>query len=130
MATNSRNWQDRAKLADTLTKIMADYQMRKSKFIKYVPTEQELRTAMKLYRFMLELAEANDPNALKMMEIINSVSAVPETQIKFTGFIEEILKKYPTGMVPDQPLMDVAEKWDVLDYIVEDRLRDLGIKIR
>lgn len=129
MVNNLRNWQDRAKLADTLTKIMADYQMRKSKFIKYTPTEQELRGAMKLYKFILELVDENDPNALKMSEIINSVSTVPETQIKFVGFMEEILKKYPTGMVPDQPLMDIAEKWDVLDYIMEDRLRDLGIRI-
>jgi len=25
--------------------------------------------------------------------------------------------------------MDIAEKWDVLDYIMEDRLRSLGIRI-
>lgn len=130
MVTNSRSWQDRAKIAETLTKLMADYQMRKSKFIKYTPTEQELRGAMRLYRFILELVDEDDPNALKMMEIINSVSTIPETQIKFTGFMEELLKKYPTGQVPDQPLMDTAEKWDVLDYIMEDRLRALGIRIR
>lgn len=130
MVPNSRNWQDRAKIAETLTKLMADYQMRKSKFIKYTPTEQELRGAMRLYMFILELVDEDDPNALKMIEIINSVSTVPETQIKFTGFMDEILKKYPTGAVPDQPLMDTAEKWDVLDYIMEDRLSALGISIR
>lgn len=130
MATNSRSWQDRAKIAETLTKIMADYQMRKSKFIKYVPTERELREAMRLYRFILELADEKDPNAEKMLDLLNSVSTIPETQIKFTGFMDEILKKYPTGDVPDQPLMDAAEKWDVLNYIMEDRLSALGISIR
>lgn len=130
MVTNSRSWQDRTKITETLTKLMADYQMRKSKFIKFIPTEQELREAMRLYRFILELVDEKDPNAEKMLELLNSVSTVLEAQIKFTGFMDEILKKYPTGEVPDQPLMDAAEKWDVLDYIMEDRLRALGIRVR
>ncbi len=129
MVPSSRSWQNRAKIAETLTKLMADYQMRKSKFIKYVPTERELREAMRLYRSILELADEKDSNAEKMLELLNSVSTIPETQIKFTGFMDEILKKYPTGEVPDQPLMDAAEKWNVLDYIMEDRLRALGIRI-
>lgn len=127
---NLRWWQNKAKIAQQLQNLMADYQMRKSKFIKYTPTEQELRGAMRLYRFILELVDENDTNALKMMEIINSVSTIPETRIKFTGFMEELLKKYPTGVMPDQHLMDTAEKWDVLDYIMEDKLRALGIKLK
>lgn len=130
MATNSRDWQKRIEITEILKKLMADYQARKSKFIKYVPTEKELREAMRLYKFILELVDEKDPNALKMMEVLNSVSSVPEIQIKFAGFMDELLKKYPTGEVPDQVLMDVAEKWDVLDYIIEDRLRALGIRVR
>lgn len=130
MAHNSRDWQRRTKFVETLTKLMADYQMRKSKLIKYIPAEKELREAMRLYMLILELVDEKDPSAIKMMEVLNSVSSVPETQIKFAGFMDEILKKYPTGEIPDQSLMDAAEKWDVLDYIMEDRLRALGIRIR
>jgi len=97
MVTNSRSWQSRSKLAEALAQLMTDYQMRKSKFIKYVPTEQELKEAMKLYMFILEEVDENDPGALKMIELINSVSTVPETQIQFVGFMDEILRKYPSG---------------------------------
>lgn len=126
----SREWQEKAKIVRQLSNLIAEYEMRKSKLIKYVPTEKELREAMRLYRYTLELAEEGEPNAVKLLEIMNSVSKVPEEQIKFTGFMDEILKKYPAGEVPHDSLMDVAEKWGVLDYIVEDIVGILGIKFR
>lgn len=124
-----REWQEKAKIAQQLSRLMAEYRMRKSKLIKYVPTEKELKEAMRFYMFIQDLVKEKDPNAIKLKEIIDSVSIVPEEQIKFTGFMDEILKKYPTGKVPHQVIMDVAEKWDVLDYIVEDIINMLGIKM-
>jgi hypothetical protein len=108
---------------------MAEYKMRKSKLIKYIPTEKELREAMRFYSYILELSEEEDPNAIKLKEILNSVSDVPEEQIKFTGFMEESLKNYPTGEIPHEFLMNTAEKWDVLEYVVEDIIRVIGIKL-
>ncbi len=125
-----RDWQEKAKIVQQLTKLKAEYEMRKSKFIKYVPTEKELKEAMRFYRNILELSEEKDTNALKLKEIINSVSTIPEEQIKFVGFMDEILKTYPTGEVPHEFLMDKAEKWNVLEYIVEDITRVLGIKLK
>lgn len=130
MLDNLRGWQEKAKIVQQLTKLMAEYEMRKSKFIKYVPTEKELKEAMRFYRNILELSEEKDTNALKLKEIINSVSTIPEEQIKFVGFMDEILKTYPTGEVPHEFLMDKAEKWNVLEYIVEDITRVLGIKLK
>ena len=57
-------WQDNAKIIQQLQNIMAEYEMRKSKLIKYIPTEKELRDAMKFYIFMSELSEEGDPNAI------------------------------------------------------------------
>lgn len=94
---NLMGWQNKAKIAQQLQNLMAEYEMRKSKFIKYTPTEKELREAMRFYSFMLELSEEGDPNAIKLKEILDSVSDIPEEQIKFTGFMEESLKSYPTG---------------------------------
>ena len=125
-----RGWQEKAKIANQLQNLMAEYTLRKSKFIKYVPMEKELKDAMRFYRFILELSDEKDPNALKLLEILNSVSDIPEEQIKFTGFMEESLKKYPTGEIPHEFLMDTAEKWDVLEYVVEDITRALGIKLK
>ena len=127
---NLRGWQNKAKIAQQLQNLMTEYKMRKSKLIKYIPTEKELREAMKFYRSMLELSEEGDPNAIKLKEILDSVSDIPEEQIKFTGFMEESLKNYPTGEIPHEFLMDTAEKWNVLDYVVEDITRALGIKLR
>lgn len=121
-----RRWQIQARI---LADLMAEYEARKSKPIKYVPTEKELRDAMRFYKLILDLADQKDPNALKLRDILNSVSSIPEEQIKFTGFIDELLKKYPTGQIPTDFLMDIAEKWDVLEYIVTDRLRALGIRL-
>ena len=125
-----RGWQDKAKIAKQLQNLTAEYNFRKSKLIKYIPTEKELRDAMRFYSFILELSEEKDPNAIKLSEILNSVSDIPEEQIKFTGFMEEALKKYPTGEIPHEFLMDTAEKWDVLEYVVEDITRALGIKLK
>lgn len=125
-----RGWQDKVKIAKQLQNLMAEYNLRKSKLIKYTPTEKELRDAMRFYRFILELSEEKDPNATKLLEILNSVSDIHEEQIKFTGFMEESLKKFPTGEIPHQFLMDTAEKWDVLDYVVEDIIIALGIKLK
>ena len=125
-----RGWQEKAKIANQLQNLMAEYTLRKSKFIKYVPMEKELKDAMRFYRFILELSDEKDHNALKLLEILNSVSDIPEEQIKFTGFMEESLKKYPTGEIPHEFLMDTAEKWDVLEYVVEDITRALGIKLK
>lgn len=127
---NLRGWQDKAKIAKQLQNIMAEYNLRKSKFIKYTPTDKELRDAMRLYRFILELYEEGDPNALKLLEILESVSDIPEEHIKFIGFTEESLKRYPTGEIPHEFLMDTAEKWGVLGYVVEDIIRALGIKLK
>ena len=130
ISDNLRGWQEKAKIAKQLQNLMAEYNLRKSKFIKYIPTEKELRDAMRFYRFILELYEEKDPNAVKLLEILNSVSNIPEEQIKFTGFMEESLKNYPTGEIPHEFLMDTAEKWDVLEYVVEDITRALGIKLK
>lgn len=127
---NLRGWQNKAKIAQQLQNLIAEYNLRKSKFIKYVPTEKELREAMRFYRFMLELSEEGDPNAMKLKEILDSVSDIPEEQIKFTGFMEESLKNYPTGEIPHEFLMNTAEKWGVLEYVVEDIIRALGIKLK
>lgn len=127
---NLRRWQDKAKIAQQFQSIMAEYAMRKSKFIKYIPTEKELREAMRLYRFLLELSEEGDPNAIKLREILDSMSDVPEEQIKFTGFMEESLRNYPTGEIPQEFLMNTAEKWDVLEYVVDDIVRALNIKLK
>ena len=127
---NLRGWQNKAKIAQQLQNLMAEYKMRKSKFIKYAPTEKELREAMRFYRFLLELSEEGDPNAIKLKEILDSVSDIPEEQIKFTGFMEESLKKYPTGEIPHESMMNMAEKWNVLEYVVEDIVRALGIKLK
>lgn len=127
---NLRGWQDKAKIVQQLQNLMAEYAMRKSKFIKYIPTEKELRDAMIFYRFILESSEEGDPNAIKLREILDSISDIIEEQIKFTGFMDEILKKYPIGEVPHNILMNVAEKWDVLEYVVEDIVSALGIKLK
>lgn len=126
-----RDWQKKAKsLSDQLRSLMAEYEMRKTKLIRYAPTEKELREAMNMYRFILESVDEEDPNALKLKEILDSVSDIPEEHIKFVGFMNELLPKYPTGEIPHQVLMDTAEKWDVMEYIVEDIIRVLGIKSR
>jgi len=125
-----REWQEKAKIAEQLSRLMTEYAMRKTKLIKYVPTEKELREAMRMYRFILESVDEKDPNALKLKEILDSVSDIPEEQIKFVGFMNEALPKYPTGEIPHQILMDTAEKWDVMEYIVEDIIRVLGIKFK
>ena len=125
---NLREWQSKAKIAQQLQNLMAEYEMRKSKFIKYTPTEKELREAMRFYSFILELFEEGDLNAIKLKEILDSVSDIPEEQIKFTGFMEESLKSYPTGEIPHEFMMNTAEKWGVLEYVVEDIIRVLGIK--
>lgn len=125
-----RDWQEKAKIVQQLTNLKAEYEMRKSKFIKYVPTEKELKEAMRFYRNILELSEEKDPNASKLKEILNSVSTIPEEQIKFVGFMDETLKTYPTGEMPHEFLMDKAEKWNVLEYVVEDITRILGIKLK
>lgn len=127
---NLRGWQNKAKISQQLQNLIAEYNLRKSKFIKYVPTEKELREAMRFYVFMLELSEEGDPNAMKLKEILDSVSDIPEEQIKFTGFMEESLKNYPTGEIPHEFLMNTAEKWGVLEYVVEDIIRALGIKLK
>jgi len=125
-----REWQEKAKISEQLSRLMTEYAMRKSKLIKYVPTEKELREAMRMYRFILESVDEKDPNALKLKEILDSVSDIPEEQIKFVGFMNELFPKYPTGEVSHQVLMDTAEKWDVLEYIVEDIIRVLDIKLK
>ena len=127
---NLRERQDKARIAQQLQNLITEYNFRKSKFIKYVPTEKELKEAMRFYRFILELSEEGDPNAIKLLEILKSVSEVPEEQIKFTGFMEESLKNYPTGEIPRPFLMNTAEKWDVLEYVIEDIVRVLGIKLK
>lgn len=127
---NLMGWQNKAKITQQLQNIMAEYEMRKSKFIKYVPIEKELREAMRFYRFMLESSEEGDPNAIKLKEILDYISNIPEEQIKFTGFMNEILTKHPTGEVPHELLMDTAEKWDVLEYVVEDIIGIIGIKLK
>lgn len=127
---NIMGWQNKAKVAQQFQNLMAEYNMRKSKLIKYTPTEKELREAMRLYSFMLELSEGGDPNAIMLKGIMDSISNIPEEQIKFTGFMNEILAKHPTGEVPHELLMDTAEKWDVLEYIVEDIVRALGITLK
>jgi hypothetical protein len=127
--SNLKGWQNKAKIAQQLQNLMSEYKMRKSKLIKYIPTEKELRDAMRFYSYILELSEEEDPNAIKLKEILNSVSDVPEEQIKFTGFMEESLKNYPTGEIPHEFLMNTAEKWDVLEYVVEDIIRVIGIKL-
>lgn len=127
---NIRGWQNKTKIAQQLQNLIAEYNLRKSKFIKYVPTEKELREAMRFYVFMLELSEEGDPNAIKLKQILDSVSDIPEEQIKFTGFMEESLKNYPTGEIPHEFLMNTAEKWGVLEYVVEDIIRALGIKLK
>lgn len=114
---------------EQLSKLMKEYEQRKSKFIKYVPTEKELREAMRFYMLINDRAKEKDPDGIKLMEILKSISDVPEIQIKFTGFMDEILKQYPNGKIPHQVVMDAAEKWDVLEYVVEDIIRILGIKI-
>lgn len=124
-----RGWQKKLKIAQQLQNIMAEYEMRKSKLIKYVPTERELKEAMRFYRFTLELYEKGEPNAVKLKEILDSISNIPEEQIKFIGFLEEILRTYPTGEVSGEFMMNIAEKWDVLDYIVEDIIKVIGIKL-
>lgn len=126
---NLRGWQDKAKITQQFQSLMAEYTLRKTKLIKYVPTEKELREAMRFYRLILELYE-EDPNATKLSEILNSISDIPEEQIKFTGFMNEILSKHPTGEVPHELLMDTAEKWDVLEYVVKDMTIALGIKLK
>ena len=125
-----RRWQSKAKIAQLFQNLMAEYTIRKSKFIKYIPTEKELREAMRFYRYMLELSEEGDPNAIKLKQILDSVSDIPEEQIKFTGFMEESLKSYPTGEIPHEFLMNMAEKWDVLEYVMEDIVAALGIKFK
>lgn len=125
-----REWQEKAKISEQLSRLMTEYAMRKSKLIKYVPTEKELREAVRMYRFILESVDEKDPNALKLKEILDSISDIPEEQIKFVGFMNELFPKYPTGEVPHQVVMDTAEKWDVLEYIVEDIIRVLGIKLK
>lgn len=127
---NLMEWQNKAKIAQQLQNLMAEYEMRKSKFIKYVPTEKELRDAMRFYSFILELYEEGDPNAIKLKEILDSISDIPEEQIKFTGFMEESLRSYPTGETPHEFLMNTAEKWGVLEYVVEDIVSALGIKLK
>ncbi len=125
-----RDWQDKTRIAQQLSNLIAEYNLRKSKLIKYTPTEKELREAMRFYGVMLELSEEGDPNAVKLKQILDSVSDIPEEQIKFTGFMEESLKNYPTGEIPHEFLMNAAEKWDVLEYVVEDIIRVLGIKLK
>lgn len=127
---NYKNTGDNEWILKPMTNLLEEYQMRKSKLIKYVPTEKELKDATQLYKFILEIAEERDQNAIKLLEISNSISPVIEEQIKFLGFMNEVLQKYPKGEVPHQYLMDTAEKWDVLAYIVEDLLRIINIKLR
>lgn len=124
-----RGWQDKARIAQEFQSIVTEYALRKSKLIRYIPTEKELREAMRLYRFMLELSEEGDPNAIKLREILDYISGIEE-QIKFTGFMEELLRNYPTGEVPHEFLMNTAEKWDVLEYVIDDIVRALGIKLK
>lgn len=127
---NLRGWQEKTRIAQQLQNLMAEYVMRKSKLIKFIPTEKELREAMRFYRLILDASEEGDPNGIKIKEILHSVSSIPEEQIKFTGFMNEILLKYPTGEIPHNILMDTAEKWDVLGYVIEDIVRVLGIKLK
>lgn len=130
MANNNRPWwQDKREAALMLSRILAEYQMRRSKLIKYTPTEKELKEAMRFYMFIQDLVEEKDPNSIKLKEILDSISTVVEEQIKFAGFMDEILGKHPDGKVPNQVLFDAAEKWDVLGYIVEDIVTAIGIKI-
>lgn len=128
--SNMKWRQDNTKITQQFLDLMAEYKMRKSKLIKYVPTEKELRDAMKFYSFMLGLSEEGDPNAIKLIEILDYISNIPEEQIKFTGFMNEILAKHPTGEVPHELLMDTAEKWDVLEYVIEDIMGVIGIKLK
>ena len=125
-----RDWQEKTRIAKQLSNLITEYNLRKSKLIKYKPTEKELREAMRFYGVMLELSEEGDPNAIKLKEILDSVSDIPEEQIKLTGFMEESLRNYPTGEIPHEFLMNTAEKWDVLEYIIEDIVRVLGIKLK
>lgn len=130
ITNNQRGWQDKAKIAKQLQDLITEYGIRKSKFIKFVPTEKELKEAMRFYTLILELYEEGNSDAIKLKEILDSISIIPEEQIKFTGFLDEILRNYPTGEVPNESLMNSAEKWDVLEYIVEDIIRFLGIKLK
>ncbi len=125
-----RDWQEKTRIAKQLSNLIAEYNLRKSKLIKYIHTEKELREAMRFYITMLELSEEGDPNAIKLKEILDSVSDIPEEQIKLTGFMEESLRNYPTGEIPHEFLMNTAEKWDVLEYVIEDIVRVLGIKLK
>lgn len=122
-------WQERAQIAEQLSMLMLEYQMRKSKLIKYTPTDKELKEAMRFYMHIQDLAKEKDPNGIQLMKLLNSISTVSEEQIKFTGFMDEVLGKYASGKVPGQVIMDLAEKWDVLDYIVEDIITALGIEV-
>ncbi len=128
--TNLRNLDDKAKIFQQLQNLIKEYNLRKSKFIKFVPTEKELKEAMRFYNTILRADEEKDPSGKKIKEILDSISEIPEEQIKFTGFMNEILSKYPNGEIPHDTLMDAAEKWDVLEYIVEDIKRVLGLKLR
>lgn len=125
-----RDWQEKTRIAKQLSNLITEYNLRKSKLIKYIHTEKELREAMRFYITMLELSEEGDPNAIKLKEILDSVSDIPEEQIKLTGFMEESLRNYPAGEIPHEFLMNTAEKWDVLEYVIEDIVRVLGIKLK
>lgn len=125
-----RKWQIKMlDIAKELQYLLDQYDMRKSKCLRYAPTDRELKHAIEMYKFLLEDAEKGIESSIKLLEILNDMTDNTEEKIKVFGFLDESMTKYPDGRIPKDEALDIAEKWDVLNYIVEDIIRVLGIRL-
>ncbi|VVB92174.1 Uncharacterised protein [uncultured archaeon] len=106
---------------DETNEILMSYANRKSNFIKYTPTDKEITDAVFLYKKILTDAEHQEKSALLCRELLKSTSENTEVQIKLLGALFEANSKFPDGASKDD-LMNISEKWDVLDYMTEELL--------
>ena len=106
-------WSDLEKETD---EILENYAIRKSKFITYKPTDEEMKNAILMHKNMLKDAEKHDEYA-----ILKSTSEDPDVQIKLLGALFEASNEFPDGVSMDD-LMNISEKWGVLDYMTKELL--------
>jgi hypothetical protein len=101
--------------------ILMSYAIKKSNFMKYKPTDKEITNAVLMYKNILTDAEHQEELALECIEILKSKSENTEVQIRLLGAMFEATSKFPDEISQDA-LMNISEKWDVLDYMTKEML--------
>ena len=111
-----------------LKTLVDEYTYRDSKFTIDTPSQKELMKAVTSYKLILDDAEIDEEYALAFLNSLASYSHEISDQIKLFGAMFELIEKYPGGIIPKSALINISEKWGVLDYVINDIFKILGQK--